>query len=139
LKQVSTLQTHFKDDANRASHQRTPSGFTTLDMTGVFMLAERTQKPFRVQAPDASSPLAKSRFRLTTGRTEVHYLQYTVDDAFEVDVQESGLLARLSRSFYTQRLNSSSGGISRFPTIERPAACRRRPDRASKISRPHSL
>jgi len=105
LRRVATASRHFKDDGTKATIQPTLSGFTQLDATSVFLLAQLAGRPVRVDRPEPAKFQGIPAFRVhvSSDRSEVHYRQYKVRDELDLFVTESGLLAGIERTFYRER------------------------------------
>jgi hypothetical protein len=106
-KRVATKTSHFRDDGTKISREFTPAGFTQLDVTSVFWISQLSNMPLRTEASakrTVSQEKAFQSVRLSSGRSEVHFSRYNVDDAFDLFITEdSGLLAGISRTFYAER------------------------------------
>jgi hypothetical protein len=103
-KEVSTPTRFFKDDGDKSIRQETLSGFTQLDATGVFFVAQ-----LRARAPKTETPVqttfrnAKAwRIHVRGERSEVHYRQLKVNDECDVFVDDTGLLLGIARTFYKE-------------------------------------
>lgn len=103
--QVASRTAFFKEDGAKITRQPTPSGFTQLDVTSVFLLARLANTPVRTSRTEAVTvkDAVLQKTAAGTGRTELHYGQYTVEDRLDLYVDSSGLLSRISRAFYQER------------------------------------
>ena len=105
-KQVATSKSSFKDDGAKVTKQPTPSGFTQLDVTGVFLLTGMKGRLLSVGLGDSiSSAGQKPLYRvhvLNNARSEFHYGHVKVNDEMDLFVNESGFLVGIERTFYAQ-------------------------------------
>jgi hypothetical protein len=100
---VAARTAHFNDDGKKVKRQPTPSGFAQLDVTSVFFLSRLLQAPVRASKVEALGQDGSLRMTASTGRKELHYSQYTVEDTFDLYIHKSGLLSGISRSVYQER------------------------------------
>jgi hypothetical protein len=92
-KEVATRTRFFKDDGEKSVRQGTLSGFTQLDLTGVFLVAQLKARGVKTQAPERITFRSAPgwRIRVNGGRSEMHYRQMEVKDEFDLYVDDSGL------------------------------------------------
>jgi hypothetical protein len=101
-KQIATATALFRVESGRVKPQPTNSGFSQLDVTGLFFLAHLSRRPITVGPATAillqGSPA--KRLKVVNGRIDVHYRQHVVKDEVDVLTGDNGLLIGISRSFY---------------------------------------
>lgn len=105
-KQVATSKTFFKDDGTKVVHQSTPSGFTQLDVVGVFLLESMKGRKVQVRVGDPVTPAGpRPIYRvhvLSEARSEIHYGNLKVNDEADLFVNDSGVLIGIERTFYPE-------------------------------------
>ena len=101
-KRVATTSVHFEDKQGKVTPLPTLSGFTQLDATSLFFLAQMAARPVTVApaVPAVTPGGPGQRIRVRSNRTEMHYGKIGVADEVDLYVGPGGLLTGLSRSFY---------------------------------------
>ena len=112
-RRVTTPSSHFQDDGQNSTFASVPSGFDQLDITGIFLISQMTQRQSKAGPPEFfhSKDGRGEQFHLSSARTKMHFRQIAVTDELDVLVGASGLLAGLERTFYPgdSRLRYTSG------------------------------
>jgi hypothetical protein len=101
-KQVISPQQTFQDDGKTVTYAKAPSGFSQLDVTGLFFIAQLQQKPASVSPPEKVElkGIPVYRVHVLNDRSQIHFGMSRVKDEFDLYVTESGILAGISRLFY---------------------------------------
>jgi|SRR5438876_231900 len=101
-KRVATTAASFQDKDSKVTALPTLPGFSQLDATSVFLVAQLASRPVTVAAPvPAAMPSGLGqRIRVQSGRSELHYAKIKVRDEADLYINGEGLLAGVSRSFY---------------------------------------
>lgn len=99
-KYVATPTAHFVADASRMTYEPTPSGFTQLDVTSVFLLTQLRQRRITVGEPERLASGDGVRVRVRGEGREWHYRRFEVVDQLDLYFGGTGLLEGISRTFY---------------------------------------
>jgi hypothetical protein len=94
----------FKDDGAKVTPPSVPSGFTQLDVTGLFFVAHFAEREVSVDPPERTTLFGAParRVRMRTDRTEQHYGRFRVKDELDLYIGNGGLLAGIARSIYPE-------------------------------------
>jgi len=103
-KEVATPTHFFKDDGERSVRQNTPTGFTQLDVTGVFFISQLRHRQVKATSPVLTTLRGRDAWRIHVegDRSEMHHRQLRVKDEFDVYVDNLGLLLAIERTFYKE-------------------------------------
>ena len=103
---VTTSKWVFQDNGTKSTAQQAGSGFSQLDVTGLFLVEQLRNRAVRVDLTDEWTMVAgvrarrvrvsNERFHKIPGRTRV-------DDRLDLYVTETGLIAAISRTLYEGR------------------------------------
>jgi len=102
-KQVTTATSAvFNDDGKKSQYAPAPSGFSQLDLTGLFMVAQLRQRAVQVAEPEKTTIRGVPGYRIHVSekRSQVHFGLARVTDEFDLYVTEAGLLLGISRLYY---------------------------------------
>ncbi len=101
-RRVATSNSQFEERGGKLLVDPAPPGFAQLDITSVFLLAQLAGRPVQIESlgPSSLEGVAVRRVRIRGGRRQIHYRRHDVQDEAELYVNETGLLAGISRSFY---------------------------------------
>ncbi len=101
-KLVATTSSRFQDKDGKITPEPTLSGFSQLDVTGLFFLAQLAVRPVSVASPVAAVTPggAGRRVHVRSNRSQLHYGRLRVIDEADFYTGSDGLLAGISRSFY---------------------------------------
>jgi hypothetical protein len=99
---VATPDSFFKENGGKLTREPTRTGFSQMDITGLFYLAQLAQRPLTAGPPQrvAGQNGDLYRIHIDNHRTETHYARLKVSDEFDLYLDGNGLLAGISRSFY---------------------------------------
>jgi hypothetical protein len=103
---VVSQKLNFRDDGTKFEYPRAPSGFSQLDITGLFFVEQLRNRAVRVEAAQEQVTIAgtdTTRLRVESERTQVHKGNIRVNDRADLYVGPNGLLTAISRSFYEGR------------------------------------
>lgn len=103
---VASQKMNFHDDGKKIEYSRVPSGFSQLDVTGLFLIEQFRNRA--VQVDQAKEPVTllgvpTTQLRVQSERTQTHKGSVTVSDRADVYVDKNGILTAISRSFYDGR------------------------------------
>jgi hypothetical protein len=97
---------NFRDDGEKVSFLKSPSGFSQLDITGVFFVQQLRNRAVRVEAtPDRMTigDVPTRRLLVHNERAQFHRGTLRVGDQVDLYVTDIGILAGVSRTFYEGR------------------------------------
>ena len=104
---VSSQKGNFSDDGQKSTYSKVPSGFSQLDITGLFLIQQLRNRAIRVEQKPESvtvSGIPARWLRVEGERTQLHSAKNIVKDQFDAYVSaENGLLLAIARSFYEGR------------------------------------
>ena len=103
---VVSQKLNFRDDGTKFEYSRVPSGFSQLDITGLFFVEQLRNRAVRVDAATEQVIIAgapATRLRVESERTQIHKGKIQVNDRADLYVGPNGLLMGVSRSFYEGR------------------------------------
>jgi hypothetical protein len=103
---VLSQKLNFRDDGKKVTYQKARSGFSQLDVTGLFLIQQLRNRAVRVEAGDGGIPIGgvpTHRIRVQGERSEQHKGTVRVDDRVDIYVTQAGILAGVARSFYEGR------------------------------------
>ena len=101
-RRVATSSRQFQDDGEKAIFAGTLNAFSQLDVTGVFLMAQLSQRAEQAGPPEVVTPngVRVTKVHLWSNRTQTHFRQIKVSDELNVFVDSSGMLLGLERTFY---------------------------------------
>lgn len=103
---VLSNKLNFRDDGRKISYQKTPAGFSHLDITGLFLVQHLRDRVIRVEDSMDEAVVGgvpARRIRVEGDRTEKHRGNIVVHDRVDLYVTRDGLLAGVARTFYEGR------------------------------------
>jgi len=102
LKRVVTPTVKFQEDGPESAFASSAGAFDQLDITGLFLISQLTQRPVQASRMEAlaSKDGRLTKIHLSTARTKVHFRQIAVADELDVFVSASGLLTAIERTMY---------------------------------------
>jgi hypothetical protein len=103
---VLSQKVNFHDDGKKVVYQRAPSGFSQLDVTGMFFIQQLRSRAVRVENTGARLTIGSvptQHLTVQSERKQVHKGSVTVKDHVNVYVTDAGILTGISRSFYEGR------------------------------------
>lgn len=99
-KNLLTSSKAFWDNGDKVSTSSASIGFSQLDATGVYLLAQAAHAKATPAVPVEFQGARVQRIAIDRGRTEKRVGNLPIEDRFDAFVGESGLLVGLERSFY---------------------------------------
>ena len=104
-RKVATNAKVFLDTGKTTEFDRASSGFSQLDITSVFLLAQLQQRGVFVGAPEKieSKDSGLYRIHVSTKRSQLHFGASRVNDEFDVYTDNGGILTAISRLYYNDQ------------------------------------
>ena len=103
---VTTSKWAFQDNGQKSTARQAGSGFSQLDVTGLFLVEQLRNRAVRVDPTDNWVQIAgvnARRIRVTNERFHKIPGRVRVDDRLDLYVTETGLIAAISRTLYEGR------------------------------------
>lgn len=103
---VTTSKWAFQDNGQKSTARQAGSGFSQLDVTGLFLVEQLRNRAVRVDLTDnwvQVAGVSARRIRVSNERFHKIPGRVRVDDRLDLYVTETGLIAAISRTLYEGR------------------------------------